>query len=55
MWFSSWAPGWFWIIPLLMLGLCLVCMLLMFFGRFARGCGCGCCGRSRPDASQRGS
>jgi hypothetical protein len=42
MWLIDWAPGWFWIIPLLMLGMVAICMLLM--ARGSRGGGCGCCG-----------
>lgn len=52
MWFFNWAPGWFWIVPLVMLGLCFVGMLLMCSSRRAGGCGCS--GRNRPDAGQRG-
>jgi len=42
MWFFNWAPGWIWIMPLLMLGVFVACMLLMFSSRC--GGGCRCCG-----------
>ncbi len=47
MWIANLAPAWFWIMPLIMLGMFVVCMLLMVFGR--RHCaGCCGCGANRP-------
>lgn len=39
--FFSWTPLWFWIMPLLMLGMVVLCMLVMRRGRCGGG---GCCG-----------
>jgi hypothetical protein len=44
MWILNWAPAWFWIMPLLMLGMFVICILLMVRGRCRGGC---CCGGNR--------
>jgi hypothetical protein len=46
MWILNLALTWVWVVPLMMLGMCAVCVLLMLYGRHSGGC--HRCGGNRP-------